>query len=599
MKSSHKKPWDTVKTSHKKINDSLLNNNVMAEAQVSEGMRLREVFGACGKMHRDIASDNGWGATSISKWLSDAAKISPADIEKLIEYTSRQNPDYMTPQKAEELRDMVKQRRLVQADAIWNYTDRHLGYMAQALRMLTGKSLSEMGDVLGMSATGVKSREQNKPPIEAENLDKLIALAMRQYPQWVNERQALIRAEHARVSAPLLEAANPDIQWERAYLPGEYMQAARLASGLSQGALAQRMGITQAMISNWESGGYNPTREQLAEFMGIMKETIPPRHAEWWSDGRKDTIERAFRRLDIQEGKKLWNQAGTVVKRVQALRVASGMNQREFAQAVGMGYKQYQGKEQGRTERGFTPSELENVLAFCQVLIPDMVTAKASRYLLGLDDLHRKRHSSDVADEAWNKAITQKAEAAALADAELAEWTREDEAREKRLEVLLAKRKVELPRFPHEVPLSEKDVGQCVQAMIRAIEDRWKDDKIVYGSQSLVFDLNKVGAGMQGWKRIDKAEVEALKKSPEKASLIVLKALDRLLDSMQTNMVPELRDTMRGRMGGGTLAETMEEARSAREREEQLAVETPGTEVAEVEQSQKLEKKHRTGTKGK
>ncbi|MFQ5974103.1 MAG: helix-turn-helix domain-containing protein [Alphaproteobacteria bacterium] len=52
---------------------------------------------------------------------------------------------------------------------------------------------------------------------------------------------------------------------------GERIRAARNAAGLSQARLAERVGVSQPTVNNWEHGGHNPSRERvtrIAEAVG-------------------------------------------------------------------------------------------------------------------------------------------------------------------------------------------------------------------------------------------------------------------------------------------------------------------------------------------
>lgn len=45
---------------------------------------------------------------------------------------------------------------------------------------------------------------------------------------------------------------------------GDYIRAARVAAGLSQEALAIRIGHSQGAVSTWEGGGSTPTARALS-----------------------------------------------------------------------------------------------------------------------------------------------------------------------------------------------------------------------------------------------------------------------------------------------------------------------------------------------
>ncbi len=53
---------------------------------------------------------------------------------------------------------------------------------------------------------------------------------------------------------------------------GELVRCVRLAQGLSQGALATRVGVSQPVISKWESGRCDPlpvTVSRVADALGV------------------------------------------------------------------------------------------------------------------------------------------------------------------------------------------------------------------------------------------------------------------------------------------------------------------------------------------
>ncbi|MBB5519120.1 helix-turn-helix domain-containing protein [Amphiplicatus metriothermophilus] len=68
---------------------------------------------------------------------------------------------------------------------------------------------------------------------------------------------------------------------------GERIRLARKASGLNQAALAERIGVTQPAVANWESGVHDPRRLMLARLAEAL--AVP---LDWLAGGARSTHER-------------------------------------------------------------------------------------------------------------------------------------------------------------------------------------------------------------------------------------------------------------------------------------------------------------------
>jgi transcriptional regulator with XRE-family HTH domain len=68
---------------------------------------------------------------------------------------------------------------------------------------------------------------------------------------------------------------------------GERIRAARKRAGLNQAALAERLGVTQPAIANWESGVHDPRRVVLAKLAEALGAPL-----EWLAEGARSPAER-------------------------------------------------------------------------------------------------------------------------------------------------------------------------------------------------------------------------------------------------------------------------------------------------------------------
>jgi len=68
---------------------------------------------------------------------------------------------------------------------------------------------------------------------------------------------------------------------------GERIRQARKAGGLNQSDLAERVGVTQPAVANWESGVHDPRRLMLAKLAEAL--SVP---MEWLAEGARSATER-------------------------------------------------------------------------------------------------------------------------------------------------------------------------------------------------------------------------------------------------------------------------------------------------------------------
>lgn len=68
---------------------------------------------------------------------------------------------------------------------------------------------------------------------------------------------------------------------------GDRIRQARKAAGLNQAALAERVGVTQPAVANWESGVHDPRRVVLVKLADALATPV-----EWLAEGARSTVER-------------------------------------------------------------------------------------------------------------------------------------------------------------------------------------------------------------------------------------------------------------------------------------------------------------------
>jgi transcriptional regulator with XRE-family HTH domain len=68
---------------------------------------------------------------------------------------------------------------------------------------------------------------------------------------------------------------------------GARIRTARKAAGLNQAALAERVGVSQPAVANWESGVHDPRRLMLAKIADALGTPL-----DWLADGERSPKER-------------------------------------------------------------------------------------------------------------------------------------------------------------------------------------------------------------------------------------------------------------------------------------------------------------------
>lgn len=68
---------------------------------------------------------------------------------------------------------------------------------------------------------------------------------------------------------------------------GERIRQARKVAGLNQAALAERVGVSQPAVANWESGVHDPRRLMLAKLAEALSTPL-----EWLAEGARSSAER-------------------------------------------------------------------------------------------------------------------------------------------------------------------------------------------------------------------------------------------------------------------------------------------------------------------
>lgn len=68
---------------------------------------------------------------------------------------------------------------------------------------------------------------------------------------------------------------------------GDRIRLARKRAGLNQAALAERLGVSQPAVANWESGVHDPRRVVLAKLADALGTSL-----DWLADGARSPAER-------------------------------------------------------------------------------------------------------------------------------------------------------------------------------------------------------------------------------------------------------------------------------------------------------------------
>lgn len=80
--------------------------------------------------------------------------------------------------------------------------------------------------------------------------------------------------------------SDPDSPPEAASI-GERIRWARKRAGLNQAKLAERLGVSQPAVANWESGVHDPRRVVLAKLADALGAPL-----DWLADGARSPVER-------------------------------------------------------------------------------------------------------------------------------------------------------------------------------------------------------------------------------------------------------------------------------------------------------------------
>lgn len=83
------------------------------------------------------------------------------------------------------------------------------------------------------------------------------------------------------------DAAGPQDDHGGVEAIGARVRAARLKAGLSQTALAERVGVSQPAVAAWETGAYDPRRVVIARLADSL--SVSP---DWLARGRRSPMER-------------------------------------------------------------------------------------------------------------------------------------------------------------------------------------------------------------------------------------------------------------------------------------------------------------------
>lgn len=384
------------------MNIPIENPGVPAEAFVSEGERLRELVAACDAPQRSVAEAIGVTQTALSKWLTNSARIQEDELGKLIDFCRRRNPAWMHEAKEVEYRQMLLSRRLDVANPLWD-KPQHFGDRVQALRIVAGKSLPEMGALFGINHTSWKSREKNKPLIEEDRLEVLIGEVKKAAPQWLEPREAMLRADYEIEKEKIPKPKTPDEIWDNANSVGQYMLAIRTCLGLSQRELGIAVGVTQTLVTQWESNEIFPGKDYLEKIYTLIQEHEIAKT--WFTPEKRTTFDSALKKKRFLQADQMLEKATNANQRVRAVRTACGFTQDELAETLGMASSNFQSKEQDNDPHYFTIGEYQRVLESAEKIIPEWMTGERKQGLAKQFDNEQKAKLAKNADPVWNGAI--------------------------------------------------------------------------------------------------------------------------------------------------------------------------------------------------
>lgn len=259
-----------------------------------------------------------------------------------------------------------------------------LGMLLRSLRHSIHRNVESIAAALQLSQEEYRELEAGKNAPTYDQVAYLVDESRHRNPEWLNESKvfwlntAFKRACHLhadRIFEDALHAETP--------LQGlsEMLRAYRISEGWGRGDIARVMRIAESEYRLVENAEALPSvvRERLTT---LSQEVTAD---SWLSNVRLQCMYTAVGMVRQEEASKKWNNAENLRQRIKALRHATGMTTKQFAEVVGMDWGQYLGIEsEDETARPPTAWEQEvpRIIAAIQPHVGDWLDREKEASLL-------------------------------------------------------------------------------------------------------------------------------------------------------------------------------------------------------------------------
>lgn len=283
------------------------------ELREEEGSSLEEVATKIGLDTQTYASlEGGSHALTLDalKWVSNYFDVTIAYL------VGETNVRQFTDDKQEVYKVPQEEARALELDNTANTT---FGERLRQVRELEGLTQVEVAEGLGISQPAYQAWETERKNATKETIKRLSDFF------GVSYSYLLGISNNVTIDTPV---AKTNINF------AECLKEARKLSGLSQQAIADKLGISNQAYSRWETGKFEPNLESLKKLAKVLNTS--PNYLLGYN--QTESIAKAI------------PQENTFPKRLRELRKLANLTQKEMAEALNISQPAYVEWEKGRTQ---------------------------------------------------------------------------------------------------------------------------------------------------------------------------------------------------------------------------------------------------------
>lgn len=283
------------------------------ELREEEGSSLEEVATKIGVDMQTYASLEGGSHAPTLDTLEKVSRYFKVTIAYLVgetnvrQFTDDKQAIYKVPQE---------EARALELDNTANTT---FGERLRQVRELEGLTQVEVAEGLGISQPAYQAWETERKNATKETIKRLSDFF------GVSYSYLLGISDNVTIDTPV---AKPNISF------AECLKEARKLSGLSQQAIADKLGISNQAYSRWETGKFEPNLESLKKLAKVLNTS--PNYLLGYN--QTESIAKAI------------PQENTFPKRLKELRKLANLTQVEMAEALNVSQPAYVDWEKGRTQ---------------------------------------------------------------------------------------------------------------------------------------------------------------------------------------------------------------------------------------------------------